>query len=1272
MAMTTREGEMQSVTASLDGNASGHRSASCDGWTERDDSAAVPVRSAAVAELVGLPRSSVAEGTALAHGRLRILRRIGQGGTGVVYEAFDAQREERVALKLLRGTESRQIYRLKNEFRALAGVTHQNVVQLHELFRDEQGWFFTMDLLRGVPFDQWVRPCGELHEARLRSALAQLASAVDAIHRAGRLHRDLKPSNVLVCDGHVVVLDFGLAAEPQVGGVGQTITDDFVSGTPAYMAPEQAALAETTSAADLYAIGVMLFEALTGQLPFEGSARAVLVQKMQKDAPRASGLRPEVPEALDLLCARLLARAPEARPSLAELLELGTGAPAGSRTSEPPSRPPELLLGREPELCALRAELEDTLAGRAIVMLVSGESGMGKSALVGGFLDELRKSAGAVVLAGRCYERESVPFKGLDSLVDDLSRHLRRLPQSAAAALLPRDVYALARLFPVLDRVEAVANAPTKHIADPLELRRRAFAAFGELIARIRDRSPLCLHIDDVQWLDTDSVLFLRALLVTPDLPPTLLVLSHRSEGAQDNHALQQVLGAAEMNSCVRLRRLAVGPLSQPASAELAARLLPEAAQGAPEVASAIARESSGSPYLVGELARYVTRHRDAPSALHGISVAAALNDHRSALPEAACRVLELCALTGRPLPSALVVRAAEAGHAEIDLLCQARLARLVDLEGDRTVECYHDRVRETVAAGIAPLQRVAYSRRLAHVLEGHPGIDPELLARCFEGGGDRKQAAHYSARAAEQAMAGLAFDYAADLYRKALALGAPGAEERTALRIALADALTHAGRDKQAADIYLDVAASVDPGLRAQLRRRSAQLLLTTGHEAGAQLLGELYREVGMSLPSSPGAALRRRIGTQLALRLRGLRYRRREERELPDILRERLETATLVFALASTAPLMAAAASDDYLLLALSAGEPRHLGRAAINQAYFLSFADPTQARVERLLDLGRSLTAELNDTYSCGRLQMEIACVEINRAQWAAGAAAAERAIALLSSQARGASYEVDSARFKRQVGEFQLGKYAWIVQTTPTMIEEDFSRERIWAAVLMTGPFGSPAWLCRDDAAGYQRALTAARVRWKRQADAPWPDFLLLLGQVGLHLYCREPERAQALFDREWDALDFTLRHAVIAASQGLLMRGMTALAMLRVARDRAQARRYRQVVAGCCRRLARMRLRHAHAYQRVLAAGVAAHAARHEAARVELRAAVNIFDELGMAVYAAAARRRLSALLGGSEGATMLAQADAAFRERAVVNLEGMTELHCAGFPTPQT
>src|SRR5262249_11247924 len=162
-------------------------------------------------------------------------------------------------------------------------------------------------------FDEWVRPGGVLDEARLRTAFPQLLRAVMAIHGAGKLHRDLKPSNVLVTPGgRVVVLDFGLAADLDDAGVGQTLADDVFSGTPAYMAPEQAA-GQATAASDFYALGVMLFEALTGKLPFGGRPHEMASNKRRRDAPSAASLCPGVPPDLDAICRALLRREPTAR-----------------------------------------------------------------------------------------------------------------------------------------------------------------------------------------------------------------------------------------------------------------------------------------------------------------------------------------------------------------------------------------------------------------------------------------------------------------------------------------------------------------------------------------------------------------------------------------------------------------------------------------------------------------------------------------------------------------------------------------------------------------------------------------------------------------------------------------------------------------------------------------------------------------------------------------------------------------------------------------------
>src|SRR5437660_3186688 len=227
--------------------------------------------------------------------RFELIQRLGEGGFGIVYEAFDRRRQTRVALKVLRDAQGDPLYRFKREFRALVDVSHPNLVALDELLTDGQFWFFTMELVRGVPMTAYVRPAdgpapdartgrprGRLNERHLRAVLSQLADALTSIHRRGIVHCDLKPSNVLVTDkGRVVVLDFGLVSERPLASLGDPPAQSSASvlvvlGTPAYMAPEQAGTRLVTPAADWYSVGVMLYEALTGQLPFAGSNLDVL------------------------------------------------------------------------------------------------------------------------------------------------------------------------------------------------------------------------------------------------------------------------------------------------------------------------------------------------------------------------------------------------------------------------------------------------------------------------------------------------------------------------------------------------------------------------------------------------------------------------------------------------------------------------------------------------------------------------------------------------------------------------------------------------------------------------------------------------------------------------------------------------------------------------------------------------------------------------------------------------------------------------------------
>ncbi|HEV8324394.1 MAG TPA: serine/threonine-protein kinase, partial [Myxococcota bacterium] len=500
------------------------------------------------------------------------MRRIGAGGMGVVYEALDRERSARVALKTLQRVDAAAIYRFKQEFRALAHVMHPNLVVLHELVSAGDTWFFTMELVDGVSFLAHVReaevpleyqpttpslspppaapqdvtqhPAADRRAAaatvdlaRLRAALTGVAAGVTALHAAGKLHRDLKPSNVLVTPGgRTVILDFGLASSRGLERWDGSADEQLV-GTPAYMSPEQARSQPLGPASDWYCVGVMLYEALTGRLPFSGAPLEVLMAKQAADPPAPSGLVADVPPELDALCMELLRRDPARRPSGGEVLARLKAGGGGDRADESRRRSgaadveagatAAAFVGRQRQLLALGAAFEACGRGRPVAVFVQGPSGMGKTALVARFLDELRRRDAAVVLSGPCYERESVPYKALDSLVDELSRHLRRLPRAQAEALVPRDVHALGRLFPVLRRVEAIDAAPRRafEIQDPQEVRRRAFAGLKELLARMADRRQLVLHIDDVQWGDADSAALLLELLGPPD-PPALLVVA--------------------------------------------------------------------------------------------------------------------------------------------------------------------------------------------------------------------------------------------------------------------------------------------------------------------------------------------------------------------------------------------------------------------------------------------------------------------------------------------------------------------------------------------------------------------------------------------------------------------------------------------------------------------------------------------------------------------------------------------------------------------------
>jgi serine/threonine protein kinase len=251
-------------------------------------------------------------------------------------------------------------------------------------------------------------------------------------------------------NGRVVILDFGITGDAKKLAEG----DLGIYGTVHYMAPEQALSEGVAPSADWYAFGVMLFQALTGRFPFEGSPNHVLMQKTMVKAPPPRQFNRNVPEALNQLCVGLLKIEPEERPSSSEIL--ATLAFEEQTRAAKTEGQDSVFVGRREALGTLKQALSDVQNGRPVSVFVYGESGVGKSFLVREFLNGIGPSTR--VFRGRCYERESLPYKALDAVIDQVAEYLQDLPPSVIEELLPPDASLLRRLFRVLDAVPSIAQ----------------------------------------------------------------------------------------------------------------------------------------------------------------------------------------------------------------------------------------------------------------------------------------------------------------------------------------------------------------------------------------------------------------------------------------------------------------------------------------------------------------------------------------------------------------------------------------------------------------------------------------------------------------------------------------------------------------------------------------------------------------------------------------------------------------------------------------------
>ncbi len=648
--------------------------------------------------------------------RYRLHERLGSGGMGAVYRAQDILTGEEVALKRVISTAvtpptPELKLALAREFQALAALRHPHIIAARDYGFDQAGQpFFTMELLpKAVPLTQagqWQDITGKV------VLLTQLLQALIYVHRHHIIHRDLKPGNVLVADGMVKLLDFGLAA--LAGHVGET------SGTLLYMAPELLRGAPVTAVSDLYAVGVLAYELLAGWLPFDPTSLD-FIKNLLTQEPDFSYV--DAPPELAAVVRRLLAKEPDGRyPDAASALEALCTAVAQPLPVETAVTRDSFLqaapfTGRQAELAQLLAALERAQTGQGSAILIGGESGVGKSRL----LNECRTRAlvaGTAVLRSNA-RMDGSPFHLWQELL--LSLLLLAPPDEMETAVL-------APLVPDITRFTAIVPRPLPPL-EPDKARTRLLLTIIGLLHRAAQKQPLLLLLEDLHWADDASLELLQWLLRDLEKQPCLILAAYR---LGERPSLPTDLPTM---SHLRLNRLPATDIAQLSEAMLG----PHGRQ--PALLTFLEQQTEGNTFFIVEVMRTLAEEAgrldhipqaELPAHIFPQGIQDVVRRRLNRVGEQRQPLLRLAAVAGRQLDLTLLSRFVVGDSSPSDsdespttneeleewLTICANAAVLEQADGGWHWQFSHDKLREGLLADLPSTEKQALHRQIGEALE--------------------------------------------------------------------------------------------------------------------------------------------------------------------------------------------------------------------------------------------------------------------------------------------------------------------------------------------------------------------------------------------------------------------------------------------------------------------------------------------------------------------------------------------------------------------------
>lgn len=747
--------------------------------------------------------------------RYKVIKELGKGAMGTIYHAHDSVLDRHVALKVLSSTqltnESRA--RLLVEAKAAAKLNHPNIVSIFDAGEVDHSPYIVMELVEGASLYE-NKPASL---AEILNISRQICAALEHAHNNGIVHRDLKPENVIRSkNGMVKLSDFGMAHSFS----SRLSTEGAIIGTVFYIAPETVQGKAIDGRTDLYALGVMLYEWLSGTLPFSADDPvAVISQHLYAPVVPPHTYNQEIPPGLETLIVKLLSKLPEDRPSSAA--EVGAALAAIETMQEEGFPSAETyfldrlargrLVGRDHELQEMRTLWQKTISGEGHVLLVSGEPGIGKTRLVRELMANATVTGGRALM-GECFAEGGMPYAPFAPMIRET------VPGPDNAKILLHE-YVIADLIKITPGLESVYPAVVPNLAlDPMTEQQHILESLVAWCTALAERSPVLLFFDDSHWADSATLQIIRHLAHRTRNKRVLIVLSYREIELSESTALQSVLHdftRDRMATRIKLTRF-----NYEETKELLSTLLIPTGKIDTALAKAIFRETEGNPFYVeevcktlleegklclekGEWVSPVIDHIDIPQ-----SVRLTIQSRLARLPEEVQNALKLAAIFGREFEFNLLMKAGDYAEDElIDHLEKAEQAQIIrEIKKGHTSSLSfafeHALIPGSLRESLSGLRRLRMHRQVAAAIQEIHPEDYETLAFHYEEAGDADQALVNYRLAAKRALGVFANQEAERYFRSALELCKTD-EGRAEILAGLGEAAYRNGKQKDAENAF-------------------------------------------------------------------------------------------------------------------------------------------------------------------------------------------------------------------------------------------------------------------------------------------------------------------------------------------------------------------------------------------------------------------------------------------------------------------------------------